>query len=133
LFNFNPLKKNFSYNKSERLKRRKILTNIFSAGQQLHQYPLKAFWLFHSIEVPHPLQTGVSVSKRLFKKAVDRNRMKRLMREAYRMHKSTLESNLRPGSNFSLFILYTGKEKISQDEMNEKMQALLLKIQKLMP
>lgn len=113
------------------MKRRKLLNHIFSSAQQLQHYPLKVLWLFHDTDVAAPLQASVSVPKRQFKKAVHRNRLKRLMREAYRTYKPTLLEQLPPHQNLAVFILYIGKEEITQAEMNDKMHSLLAKMCKL--
>lgn len=78
------------------------------------------------------LQAGVTVSSRNFKKAVDRNRVKRLLREAYRLHKLQLKNELEQANKkMILFIIYTHKELPSFEEINKKMQVLLQKLQDL--
>lgn len=77
-----------------------------------------------------PLQAGVTVSSRYFKKAVDRNRVKRLLREAWRLQKAPLESCIRSGEKqLALFILFTGKQ---LPEYTEIMAAMAKAVEKLL-
>lgn len=69
-----------SFKKIEKLKSQKLIEKLFSEGKSIAVYPLRLVYLKTSFEDPVKLKVGVSVSKRNFKKAVDRNRMKRLMR-----------------------------------------------------
>lgn len=71
-------------------------------------------------------KAGVSVSKRSFKRAVDRNRIKRLIREAYRLHKPEYLSNILTPHAF--MILYIGKEMPTLQELEKKMLVLFNKI-----
>jgi ribonuclease P protein component len=77
----------------ERLKSRKLIALLFSEGKSLFDHPVKMVWMKLSVEEePKGYQPQVmfSVSKRYFKKAVQRNRIKRQMREAYRLQKQEL-------------------------------------------
>ena len=74
----------------------------------------------------HPLQAGFGVSARTFKKAVERNRVKRLTREAYRLQKDNLQQALASrGKNVAAFFLYTGKELPAYELIKDKMKLVL--------
>ena len=96
--------------KNERLKSRKLLEQCFSEGKKIHVPTLKILYL-ENVNTASTLQFGVGVSSKNFKKAVDRNRVKRLIKEVYRLQKSVLQSVLIQNSNtLTLFFIYTGKE-----------------------
>ena len=102
---------------------------LFTKGNQFSVFPFKVFWIDRN---PQPIQTGIGVSSRNFKKATDRNRIKRLMREAYRLQKNTLTDKLSSANrNFSVFILYTGKDLPEYDIISEKMKAVINRLIKL--
>lgn len=120
--------KQFSLNKTERLKRRKIIEQLFSEGRAVTAFPIRVqYKMLDQLLVP--LQAGFSVSSRNFKRAVDRNRIKRLMREAYRLQKLPLEQALQTKEQqLALFLIYTGKELPEYTLVKEKVEAVLKKL-----
>lgn len=110
-----------SYNKSEKLKSQKGIEQLFSEGKSISAYPLRLVYLEQGSE----LKVGVSVSKRNFKKAVDRIRIKRLLREGFRLNKSILSDNKPLG--YALMILYISKDMPDFELINSKTKALFTK------
>ncbi|TXE19139.1 ribonuclease P protein component [Psychroserpens burtonensis] len=113
----------FSYSKKEKLKSQKLIEQLFSEGKSVSAYPLRMVYLKSNFDEDTQFKTGVTVSKRNLKKAVDRNRIKRLLREAYRLNKSEYFNNI--SSCYTLMILYIGKDKTDFDSVNKKMKQLL--------
>lgn len=120
--------KQFTLNKAERLKRRKIIEQLFSEGRAVTAFPIRVQYKTVG-ELTVPLQAGFSVSSRNFKRAVDRNRIKRLMREAYRLQKLPLEQALQTKEQqLALFLIYTGKELPAYALVKEKVDVVLKKL-----
>lgn len=111
-----------SYGASEKLKSKKLLSALFSEGRSLYKYPLKL--VFVPIEEEQNHKTGVSVPKRNFKKAVDRNYLKRIIREAYRKNKFLAPQH----QKLAMLFIYTGKEKENFEKVNTAVQFLLKKV-----
>jgi len=117
--------KKYTYGKEEKLKRRKLIDEIFKTGESFPNYPFRVFYKIMDFDADVKAQVGVSVSKRNFKHAVDRNRIKRLMREAYRLNKYTLIDNL--DKQVVLMIIYTQRKELPFDLINSKMKSTLKK------
>lgn len=101
----------YTFSKEEHLCRKKLITELFGQGSSFGVYPLRLVWQPLPAPTAEPPQVLISVSKRTFKRAVDRNYLKRLVREAYRLNKHRLTEA--PGGHRvgQLAIIYTGKEK----------------------
>jgi ribonuclease P protein component len=97
-----------TYSKKEKLKSKKLIDQLFTEGQSVSAFPLRLVYLGTTFDDDVIAKTGVSVSKRYFKTAVDRNRIKRLLREAYRLNKASYFNNLT--TQHAFMILYIGKD-----------------------
>jgi ribonuclease P protein component len=97
------------FKKEERLKSKKQMEKLFSEGSAFLAYPLKVVHAEVDFEGPYPARATFAVSKKLFKKAVKRNVIKRRMREAYRLNKQQLYSAL-SGQKKAIVFIYIGKE-----------------------
>ena len=118
----------FSYPAAEKLKSKKIIDSLFSQGKSVSKYPLRLVYVAHDFEENVPLKMGVSVSKKHFKHAVDRNYFKRVLRETYRLNKHLLAENL--DAKYCCMFFYQTKEKLSYQEINEKTIQLFEKFTK---
>jgi ribonuclease P protein component len=100
----------YTLKKDERLKSRKAIELLFRSGSSFSVFPLRVYWLF--MERPGTvLQSGFGVSTKNFKTAVGRNRVKRLMRETYRLQKIPLYEKLKDSNRqLAVFIIYSGNE-----------------------
>jgi len=115
----------FKYPKHEKLKSRKTIDVLFSSGKSVSKFPLRLVYAENPLAESGMVQIGVSVSKRHFKHAADRNYFKRVLRETYRLNKQLLVENLdRP---FAFMLLYQTKERLSFEDINSKTVALFEK------
>ena len=108
----------FSYPKAEKLKSKKIIDLLFTEGKSVSKYPLRLVYVKHDFEEDVPLKFGVSVSKKYFKNAVDRNYFKRILRECYRLNKQLLVKSL--DAKYCFMFFYQTNEKLAYLEINEK-------------
>lgn len=109
---------NFTYSKNEKLKSKITIGLLFSEGKSVSKYPLRLVYCADASTDAQKIKMGVSVSKKHFKKAVDRNYFKRVLRETYRLNKHLLIDSLNKPYAFMLF--YQSKDRLSFDEINTK-------------
>jgi ribonuclease P protein component len=122
--------KRFGLGRKEKLKSRKQVEELFTSGKSFPVFPLRVIYRFLSSQQGE-LQIGVSASKRNFKKAVDRNRLKRLMREAYRLQKHELASHLdKENIQGYVFFMFIGKAIVPFRTIKDAMKKSLDQLQK---
>lgn len=123
---------NFTYPKNERLKSKTTIGLLFSEGKSVSKYPLRLVYRQAEVDAAEKIKIGVSVSKKYFKRAVDRNYFKRVLRETYRLNKHLLWDNVE--EPYSLMFFYQTKDRLSYEEINTKtiqlFEKFLLQIQK---
>jgi len=112
-----------SYPKREKLKSKKIIDQLFVEGKSITHFPLKLIYLETPLPEGLKLQVGVAVSKKRFKNAVKRNRVKRLLRESYRVHKNKVTDHSK--SSYAFLILYLGKKMPTHAVVDKQLQYLL--------
>jgi ribonuclease P protein component len=108
----------FTYPKTEKLKSKNTIDLLFSEGKSVSKYPLRLVFVENPLEEKEIIKMGVSVSKKYFKHAVDRNYFKRVLRECYRLNKHILAENLEKPYAFMFF--YQSKDRLTYQEINEK-------------
>lgn len=125
----------FTLRAAARLKQRKKIDALFTSGQKLTVGEIRLVYHVTKTEEPVRFLVGVGVSKRYFKKAVDRNLIKRRLREAIRLERpGFLPVVDQLGKNLDLFVLFTGKQIIGFDQCQELIQAAFKKLtRKLQP
>ena len=109
---------NFNYSKNEKLKSKITIGLLFSEGKSVSKYPLRLVYHSGALGDEQPLKVGVSVSKKYFKKAVDRNYFKRVLRETYRLNQHLLKDQL--SQPYALMLFYQSKDRLTFEEINSK-------------
>ena len=134
--------KQFTLGKNERLKSRKQIEQLFRKGKTISVFPFHVFYLFSPATIPNSskasitsedgLQFGVGVSGKNFKKAVHRNRIKRLIREAYRLQKKELQNAVSSSNrHLNVFFIYTAKELPRYSVIKEKVNVILNRLMQI--
>jgi ribonuclease P protein component len=119
-----------TFKKEERLCSRKVIQELYTSGKFFNSKCFRVLWMNHDLPEKFPAQVLLSVSKKKFKRAVDRNRIKRIMREAYRKNKqffydSLLAKNKKVVCAFS----YIAADEMSYSEIETKLIVTLQRLQ----
>jgi ribonuclease P protein component len=120
---------NQTFTKDERLKSKILIKKLFDEGAKLNYYPFRVIFMRYQLPSKYPVQLLISVPRSLYRKAVDRNRIKRLLREAYRKNKYILYDSLEEvQAQMLVCIQYTAKEILSFQLIQEKIIVLLQRL-----
>jgi ribonuclease P protein component len=127
-----------TFKRNERLKSRKTIERLFRDGQSFPAYPLRLVWLPLDPALSGattPVQFTVTVSKKNFRRAVHRNRIKRLVREAWRLRKGVLYAQLQEQRQgpFAFLVIYTAKEMLPFSQIDKAMHRLNSALLKKLP
>lgn len=116
--------------KRERLKSRKAIAALFKGGHSAKAFPIRlVFRLVDAVDGEPPVRMGFVASKRSFKRAPDRNFVKRRMREAYRLGKSPLyEALAARGQHLEGMLIFTGRELPDQALLHRSWRKLLRRL-----
>jgi ribonuclease P protein component len=119
------------FTKEERLTSKILISKLFDEGKKMHSYPFRILTLINPLPCDYPVQLLISVPRSQFRRAADRNRIKRLIRESYRRNKHMLYEVLEKNSKQMLLcIQYTSKEMPRFQTMQEKIIVLLQRLRK---
>ncbi len=122
-------KPSYTFNKQEKLKSRKLIEQLFAKGKTFLVFPVKVVFLEVEEAMDFNVKTGVSASSRNFKKAVDRNRIKRLLRESYRLNKQPLHDFVTVNNKqVAVFLLYIDKALPTHEQLQKRMPLLIDKL-----
>lgn len=119
----------FTFRDTERLKRKKLIDQLFASGKSFYIHPFKVIWLLTANPLPSPAQVLISVGKRAMKRAVDRNSVKRQVRELYRQQKGMIGEYLIANNRHVLIgIIFTGNEILPHSLAKEKINMALARL-----
>lgn len=118
----------FTFKKAERLSKEKTIQELFNRGSSFYLYPFKVVYMLNPDQSTTTPQVLISVSSRNFPRAVDRNLIKRRIREAYRLQKEIIQHGSKKGA---FAFLYTSKTILPFAEIKNKLFLVLGKIEKL--
>lgn len=123
---------NNKYSKSEKLKSKKAIDHLFKKGKSINAFPIRAIYIKKPIAENTLINAGVVVSKKNIKLAVNRNIIKRRMREAYRLNNQELKASLKSlNIEIDIMFIYSSKEILPYETIERKIKVLLTRLSEL--
>jgi ribonuclease P protein component len=122
-------KTSYDFNKKEKLKSRKLIEQLFRSKGAFLVFPVKVVYMTVDEPLDFPIKIGVSASKKNFKSAVDRNRIKRLLKESYRLNKYPLHQYIKDsGKQVAVFFMFIDKVLPENELFQRKMPVVIDKL-----
>lgn len=116
----------YQFGKEYKLCRQKLIDALFASKKSVKKYPFVIHYQLVEEELEKPFQVVISVPKRIFKRAHDRNRIKRITKEVFRHEKHKLEDFLITNRKYlTLFLVYTANEELPQKLLREKFKKMI--------
>jgi ribonuclease P protein component len=123
----------YTFTKNERLSSRKSIAALFDDGNSFFSFPFTVIWRFCDPIPGSNIQVAISVPKKTFRRAVDRNHIKRIVREAWRHQKHGLSNYLeQQDKQVVIMLIYMAKEIHGQDDINNRIARLIDKFSLLL-
>ena len=122
--------KRFTIKKKERLKHRKSISEAYTNGRTIQVYPLRAYYTEVTSTDSLLVKAAFAIPKRNFKKSVDRNLLKRKMREAYRLNQYLFKDRISGARQINLVLLYFIRDKLSYQIIEKAAQKILKRLAK---
>jgi len=123
------MERNNKFLKQEKLKSKKSIDLLFSKGKKVNAFPIMAIYDEKLDSGLGNLSVGVAVSKKNIKLAVNRNLLKRRMREAYRLNNEELKNHLKQSERgLNIMFVYTAKQILTYGEIEEKIKVILTRL-----
>ncbi|MEN9400819.1 MAG: hypothetical protein RL632_1922 [Bacteroidota bacterium] len=120
---------NQSFGKEYKLCSKKLIDTIFKEGKSVKAFPLTLLYLIHENSRNVPFQLVISAPKKINRHAHDRNRMKRIVREAIRKNKFILEDFLTASNQqLAIFLVYTSKEEMTTEQLDKKTKKIFTQL-----
>ena len=124
-----PAALKYTFRKNERLHSKKAIESLFSKGRSFHVSPFRVIWLPERPVNKIPAQVLIAVSRKNFKTSVERNSLKRKVREAYRLAKPEFYERLLAKDKACIFaLIYVNNTVLSNEEITKKINVVLTRL-----
>ena len=116
----------YTFKKAERLGSKALIAKLFESGRSFTTHPFRVTWLEYPLNTGFPAQIAFAIPKKNFKRAVDRNKLKRRSRESYRKNKSRLYISLKEqNKSIILMLVYIAREQVDQVVIEGKINTII--------